>query len=432
MYIYRELQKKIKFYFNENSPCGLILSGIVGCGKTTMIEALIEGWKSQFEIFAFSGDSSQFRQSVREDSEYLYKFVKARTSKPSLLFVDEVQKCEELFDAIKIAFDKGKISFIISGSNPAYLATIARKRLQRRADFLILGPISLREIIFHQSKLTKEDFFSFENLLWPSSSSKPSVEADLPKFSLTEEIKTLSKEYFIFGGLPLVLLTENQEQKLIQIKMVVERGFELMYHENNTLADIIRVELAKLHSQEFTYKNILEKTRVKSREIINKIIDELANNGYLVRKKPLLFEQNRTSYLSVFSYIDPGIVTYLTGEDEWGTTAGARVEGYVHERLSLLIANSPFKSNLHYYKPYTLDVNDKVKYQKGEVDFVFQHGKRIIPIEVKASFELTRLDLDPLKQFINKNKLQYGIVVYGGAPYFDKQNKILFWPFWLI
>jgi predicted AAA+ superfamily ATPase len=429
VYIYRELQQKIESHFDQDQAQGLILSGIVGCGKTTMIEAILKSWDSKFEIFRFTGDSTLFREAVRKDSEYLSNYIKEKTTKKALLFIDEVQKCEEVFDAIKFAFDKGKVSFIVSGSNPAYLATVARRRLQRRAELFIMLPFSLPELIANKKIISQKNLFEFERILWHESSL---LKFNLPDLTIRNDITNIYKEYFIYGGLPLSVLSEKPDQKLTQIRLTVERGFELMSKENNSLDDTIRIELAHLHSKEFAYKNIFGKARIKSRDHVNQAIDQLINHGYLVRKRPLFLDENRTSYLSIFSYTDPGIVSYLTGEYNLDLVIGNRVEGYIHERLSALISNSPFKSSLHYFKPYTIDVNNKVKYQSGEVDFIFQHGRRIIPIEVKASLSLNNLDLSPIENFIKQNTVPFGIVIYGGVPYYDKKRKLLFWPFWLV
>ncbi len=430
MYIYRETQNKIQKFFEQTQPAGLILSGIVGCGKTTLIENQIQLWASHYEVFRFSGDSTQFRQAVRDNSEYLYDYVSSRTGKSALIFVDEVQKCEEVFDAIKIAFDRGKFSFIISGSNPAYLATIARRRLQRRTDFQVLMPISMSELVSHQGYLSPSDTFKFAQILW---SETEITKKHIPQITLSDKLISLSREYLTYGGLPLSLLAKGREQKLTQIRMTVERGFELMSVDNNSLADTVRIELANLHSKEFAYKNIFEKTRTRRREEINKVIDQLINHGYLVRKKPLIIEGDRTSYLSIFSYTDPGIVSYLTGLYDWQEIAGFRVEGYVHSRLVHFVSNSPLKASLHYYKPYTIDVNDKIKYQEGEVDFIFQHGHRMIPIEVKASIDIGSINLEPIKSFMIKYpKVPFGIIIYGGVPQFNKSKNLLFWPYWLL
>lgn len=72
--------------------------------------------------------------------------------KKALCFVDEVQKSEAVFDAIKVAWD-GSIDFIVSGSNPEYLETQASMRLQRRSVRFDLKPLSLPEILKHAGLL---------------------------------------------------------------------------------------------------------------------------------------------------------------------------------------------------------------------------------------------------------------------------------------
>lgn len=169
-----------------------------------------------------------------------------------MLIVDEVQKSENIFDALKYAFDHSNISFIVTGSNPAYLSTVAKKRLRQ---------------------------------------TKSIDEIEIPKLTLSSQIQTICQNYLKFGGLPLALLAESTEDKLAEIRLTVERGFELMSHENSNLDDVIRIELAHLQSKEFTYKNILEKTRLRRREIVNKNINELLNHGYVVKNTPASSKQ---------------------------------------------------------------------------------------------------------------------------------------------
>lgn len=83
-----------------------------------MIQSLLSELKEDFEIFQFSGDDIQFRNSVAKDSRYLLQQILSKTQKKTFVFVDEAQKSESVFDALKIAFDTHKISFVVSGSNP--------------------------------------------------------------------------------------------------------------------------------------------------------------------------------------------------------------------------------------------------------------------------------------------------------------------------
>jgi len=429
MYIYRELLDKIRSIFQSDLPKGLIVSGIVGCGKTTVIEHLIDGLSEDYKVFTYSGDDSVFRSKVAADSKYIYNEIVSKTTERSLVFVDEVQKSEHIFDAIKYAFDNGKISFIVSGSNPAYLSTVAKKRLQRRADQILMLPISLSELMVHNKWASKEQAKGFGKLLW---NLKDINDLELPKVSVTSEITTCVDSYLKIGGLPLAHLEKTDENALREIKLVVERGFELMSVQNNAIADLSRIELAFLHSKEFTYKNILQQTRTRKRDDINSVIDNLINHSYLVRKKPVLLVPGKTSYLSIFSYIDPGIISYLTGNLDIKENKGARVEGYVHTRLNYMIENSQVKSSLGYYKPHSLDINGNVKYSPGEIDFIFKTGQRMIPIEVKSTDSINEIDSSLIKKFIKINKLKFGIIIYKGAPHISKSDKLIYWPYWLL
>lgn len=428
-YIYRELQENIKKYLNDIEAKGVILSGIVGCGKTTLVKRLLEQLKDQFQIFAFSGDDIQFRNDIAEDSQYLLRQVQSQTRQRSLIFVDEVQKSEEVFDALKVAFDSKQCSFIVSGSNPAYLSSVAKRRLQRRAYQFQMLPLSLSEIFVAEKILTQTQQRLFAKIIADFEQPDLNVFHDL---SLTSRMQSFSKTFFHFGGLPLAHLATTDEKKLMEIRLTVERGFELFETANDSAHEKIQIELAHLQSQEFTYKNILEKTRTRSRDFVNATIDELINHGYLVKKKPVLLTEGRTSYLSVYSYIDPGVATYLDGEPPGESQIGFWLEGYVHARLDYYLKNSPYKSELGYYKEHTVDVNNKTKFLAGEIDFIVLRGRKILPIEVKFSNDIGTINTQVLENFISDNKLSFGVVIYGGVPLFDKKKKVLYWPYWLI
>lgn len=432
MYIYRELLDKILTGFEQIRPHGIILSGIVGCGKTTLIEKLIEKLleKNEFQILKFTGDDVQFRQAVASNSRFLLDSAQSQSTKHTLIFVDEVQKTEEVFDALKIAYDSKKISFIVSGSNPAYLSSIAKKRLQRRAIQIHMLPLSVSEILVTKNYIDKNWVNEFEKILFEY---RHLNEINIPDITSDNELNLVLSMYMNFGGLPLSYLAQDEEHKMLQIRLTTERGFDLISTDNNMVSEKIKIELAELHSCEFTYQNILNKTRLRKRDIINKTIDELINHGYLVRKKPSLLSENKSSYLSVFSYVDPGIVTYLQGQKYTEQSSGFRIEGYVHSRLDNIVSNSMLKTELGYFKPHIIDSAGKTKYYPGEIDFIIQRGKRVIPIESKSTDKISQVEITLLKDFLIKRKdVPYAILLYGGVPFKDTKNKILFWPYWMI
>lgn len=391
-YIYRELLGNIKSYLSDFEVKGVILSGIVGCGKTTLVQNLLAQFKDQFHIVSFSGDDIHFRNHVAEDSQYLLRQVRqvqSQTKKRSLIFVDEVQKSEEVFDALKIAFDSKQCSFIVSGSNPAYLSSVAKKRLQRRAYHFQMLPLSLSEILVAEKKISEHQLRLFPDLLKNFEIMDLAATKDL---SLTSQIQNLTKTYFKFGGLPLAHLAMSNEKKLMEIRLTVERGFELFATASDSASEKVKIELARLQLKE-----------------------------------------GKSSYLSIYSYIDPGVATYLVGEEPDEAQIGFWLEGYVHARLDYYLNNSPYKSEIGYYKDHVIDANGKTKFlNSGEIDFILLRGKKILPIEVKFNSDFGLIDTQFLEKFLSAYKLPFGLVIYGGIPYFDKNKKILFWPYWLV
>ncbi len=421
--IEREYKKTLISYFKSDQNKGLILSGIVGCGKTTLIDSCLEVLKSTYAIFKFTGDDTVFRNDIQMDSKYLYEHIRGQTQKRILIFIDEIQKCEDIFDALKFIFDKGNASFIVSGSNPLYLQTVAKKRLQRRADFKILPPLSLPELIKDAENINISD--TLDELL------SGNFNIDLPQTKLTPKIKFLTKKYLLRGGLPLSYLAPDDSSALLEVQKTFDRGFYLIRSETHSFSDSVAVELSLLHSKEFTYANIINKTRVRNRSLINEVIEALVSHGYLGCVLPFLFEENKRSYLKKYFYIDSGLVTYLSGYKEISRDLGYKVEGIVYSRLLNRLQFQLTKNKgLYFYKNYSLKSDGSLRFSKGEVDAIYQSGELIIPIEIKTNENWTSIDTEPLSNFLEDKKLKFGLVIYGGVPM--RKKNIVFWPYWLL
>jgi predicted AAA+ superfamily ATPase len=428
LYITREIEGKIRALFASEQSKGLILAGIVGCGKTTLIEKLLADFAGRFECFRFTGDDVLFREAIRLDSKHLFNLVKSKSSRNALIFIDEIQKCEEVFDAVKYAFDHGSINFIVSGSNPEFLASQARKRLQRRASFFELKPFSMVEILQNKKLIDGSDATSFVEFLM----SGDGIDTlKIPQMTCDEKIEAVCLEYMVLGGLPLSVSSESEWEALSEIQKTVERGFDPIYHESHDLFDQLVVDMGRQHSKEFSYQGIFQRTGLRRRDIAVKIINELRNHGYLQEKRPYFRDNDeRRSYLVVYSWVDPGIVSYVTGVTR-EENIGFRLEGAMHTRMRFYQQFLPLKSQLHYFKPYKIDSNDKVKFQPGEIDFIWRIGNRHIPLEVKSVQNFSAIDTTLLQTFMREYRCPYGVVLYGGVPYLDRARRIIFWPYWL-
>ena len=427
-YVKRHLHEVIRNLFLSKKPEGLILAGIVGAGKTTLINKVMEDLSSEYQTFSYTGDEVRFRENVSQSTDWLHEDIRSQTDKRALVFVDEVQKCESVFDVVKYAFDRG-ISFIVSGSNPHYLRTTARKRLQRRGEFITLAPFSLPELLEHEKLIPTNSHQLFRNFIETPRISLP----ESLGITVTPKVRELISTYLVFGGLPLIYQTEKRADKLREIRKVVERGFEAISNDTDDISDMVRIELARIHSREFTYQNILKQTGLRKRDIINGVIDGLIGHGYLHKKKPIIFEEGKRSYLSVFSYSDPGIVTYLSGDTTVEGSLGQRVEGVVHSQLAELLQLIPLKTQLEYFKPYRITgAGQKLNFMQGEIDFVITQGKSHIPIEVKSADTAHNLNVQLIKEFIKERNAPFGVVLYGGAPQWRDRTRLLLWPYWLV
>ena len=130
MYIQRYMQNVIENHIIQaERPLIILLAGVVGCGKTTLVRDFLLRSDGIFAKIYYCEqltlDNTKLRAEIANDSEFFIKRAQDRSTKgldKTLFFIDEVQKSEAVFDAIKLGWDQG-IKFILSGSNPGYLKT---------------------------------------------------------------------------------------------------------------------------------------------------------------------------------------------------------------------------------------------------------------------------------------------------------------------
>ena len=410
------------------------MPGIVGCGKTHLLSVISKAMSKDhgFRLFQYEGDDSRFRAHIRSSSSWILDEVQASGTDHAFLFVDEVQKEPEIFDAIKLAYDKEDVRFAVSGSNPAFLKTIANNRLQRRALVIPQFPLSMQEIMTHQGLCSDEGPLHFEQLL----ESQDSLEDYQPwRPNVAPEIQGIVKRYLIVGGLPQAWLAEDIRSAMTAVKLVAERGITETYQTTVAADDEIRQYLADQNSQEFTYKGLQQTLRSSKRNVVDRVIDHLMNHGYIFKKTPYLggVATTHSTYFATYSWVDPGLVSYFVHANPNAQELGFRLESYVHTRLIDCLSRIPNKSGIYYYKPFSIKPsNNALSFGAGEIDFVIKLGRALIPIEVKLAQRHKDIDTKLMEEFIKKYKAKFGVVLYGGSTIVDHDKKIVFFPFWAI
>ncbi len=427
-YIQRQLEPEIKKYLKASSPRGVILTGIIGVGKTTLTKKIVSDLSDIYHCFSFSGDDLIFRQAVATDTRYLIKTIRSKTSERALIFVDEIQKTPEILDAVKLAFDDEKMSFVVTGSEPQYLLNEAKRRLQRRARAFSLYPFSLNEIYTHKNLCEKVDISLWRRII-DGGTPEPLLDIKGDWLQIFKDFKS----YRPFGTIPLVYQEKTPEEKLYAITNIIDRGYQPIAGLTQKETDTIISEIANLNNREFTYQTILNKTRLKRREKINVVIDFYTNNGLLLSRTRKLFIDYKQSYHIIYSFIDPGLAFYINRKEiSAETDNGFDLESIVHAQLRNRQNFYPFSISVYYYTPYYITPSGQIKYKTGSIDFLLESGSINIPIEVKSTNNLNRINVPILEEYVQSGRANYGVVIYQGAPWYDKLKKIYYLPLALL
>ncbi len=434
MDIYRNNFRYLVDFLTSHGRHGVILPGIVGSGKTHLLAAVSQKMSNEhkYQLFQYEGDDSKFRAQVRSASSCILNEITAKGADRPFIFVDEVQKEPEIFDALKLAYDKGGAQFAVSGSNPAFLRTTANNRLQRRAMVIPQFPLSMHEILAHHKLCAQDGPPHFLDLI----TNLANLESYKPwRLKVADEVHEIVKRYLVVGGLPQAWLAADLPQAMTAIKLVAERGITDTYQTTVAADDEIRQFLADRNSQEFTYKGVQQTLRSTKRTAVDRVIDHLMNHGYLFKKTPYLGETATThsTYFATYSWVDPGLVSYFLNPKPSAQDLGFRLESYTHTRLIDCLSRIPVKSSIYYYKPFTIKPsNNALSFGSGEIDFILQIGRELIPIEVKSTQRFQDIDTQLVEAFIKQYHCKFGIVLYAGSTHVDHDKKIIYFPFWAI
>ena len=150
MYIFRENEKVFFESFEGNFVSALL--GPRRVGKTTLVEHYIDLHPERTWV-QFNMDERRQQQRIANGELLLMieesALKKVGGEKKLWIVIDEAQKCPDLFDQIKLLYDKfkgqDKIKFIITGSAHLNLHKLVAETLAGRVDLLRLMEFNLRE-----------------------------------------------------------------------------------------------------------------------------------------------------------------------------------------------------------------------------------------------------------------------------------------------
>jgi uncharacterized protein len=300
--------------------------------------------------------------------------------------IDEAQKAPQLLTAVKRAVDRSRKPgrIVLSGSANFSLLQGVSESLAGRAVYLALQPFSRREI----QRTTERSPFLIELLLQQT---EPKVRASTP----------IRPAEILLGGMPPLHTTPGVDYSLWL------RSFEQTYIERD-IRDLARVEdllgfrnligLAALRSGQVTNFSSLSRNARLSLATTTRYM-QLAESSFLLRRLPP-FLSNRTSRLirSPKLYIvDSGLAGHLAGVETLKGHNGEPLRGALFETYALQNLSAILEAHLSDARIMFWHVQGRY-----EVDFVIEHKRHCVAVEVKAASRWSESDLTPLRAFLER------------------------------
>ncbi|MBI4715811.1 MAG: ATP-binding protein [Nitrospirae bacterium] len=333
--------------------------------------------------------------------------------------IDEAQKAPDVFPAIKLAVDKTrrKKRFILSGSSNLLLMKRISETLAGRAAYFEMFPMTYSEMAGRAD--APHAFFN----LWNSDFNVKEV-----RLTPVDPLPLMLKGFMP----PLIPMTERRDLLLWwegYVKTYLERDVrELTRIES--LIDFKKV----LDSIAVRTGNILNQTDVSrdsgvSQPTVHRYLKLLEVSNILSRIPS--YYQNRTIRIAKspkLFFTDPALSIYLSGYYDEETLRNSRECGHFFE--TMLFMHLKIGSEL-------MTPKAKVFYWRTttgkEVDFVVEHGRRLLAFEVKLTRNPALNDVRNLLSFLEDYpQTVRGVVLHSGDTIRWLHSKILSAPWWWV
>lgn len=333
--------------------------------------------------------------------------------------LDEVQKVPELLLAVKKTVDQhpGKYQFVLSGSANLLLMKKVSESLAGRAIYFVLDPMSVGEM--HNRP--------HPNLLVQTLHGEFPEEGEIP-------VKLPDPAELILRGFmpPLLMLDSSQAWTRWwdgYVTTYLERDLRQVA-QIDALLDFRRVmELAALRSAQLLNQSELARDARLSQPTTHRYLN-LLETTHLFNRLPAYTSSRTTRLLKSPKafFNDPALAVFLSGYYELedllkAREYGAYFETFIYHHLRVLTRLMTPAGRLHFWR--TLDGN--------EVDFVLEHGRRLLAIEVKLTDNLGYRDTAGLRLFFQDHPAASGgLILYGGKHIKRLDEKIVAVPWSLI
>ncbi|MCX8070565.1 MAG: ATP-binding protein [Thermodesulfovibrionales bacterium] len=401
-YIKRRIADKIR-YALEKFPV-IVLTGARQVGKSTML-------KNEFTDFVYlTMDDYDILHRALLDPFILLK------DKENII-IDEAQKSPNIFNAIKHIIDTNKEKkVIITGSCNLLLMHKITESLAGRALYFEMLPITYGE---SQGVFNPKNFYN----LWDSNFNE--------KEQTVDEINSIP--ILLKGFMPPLLRLQRHNDVLLWLEGYVKTYLERDLRELSQVDSLIDfrkvMQILALRTANVLNQADVAKDSGTSQTTTHRYI-KLLEISNIIERLPTFFN-NRTKRLiksPKIYYLDTAISIFLSGYyDEESLIKSREIGNYFETMIYLHIKGlcemlTP-KASITYWRTTT----------GKEVDFIVQHGKKILAFEVKMKEEPSTNDIKNLLLFIEEYpETILGICIHMGNRIKWLHSKIIAVPWWWI
>ncbi len=382
----------------------IILTGARQVGKSTLLLNAdpFRDWRyhsmDEFDVLA----------QARRDPEALW----AGTDR---VILDEVQKAPDLLVAVKRTVDRypGKYRFVLSGSANLLLMKRVSESLAGRAVYFVLDPMALGELHETQppgilTSLLAGDF--------PAEGSLPQASPD------PSEI--------LMRGLMPSLLTLDSPQSWTRwwngyVATYLERDLRQVAQIDALLDFRKTMELVALRSGQLLNQSEVARDARLTQPTVHRYLNLLETTNLFERLPAYTVSHTTRLLKSPKAFLnDPGLAVFLSGYYEFDDLKksreyGAFFETLIYHHLRLLTRLMTPAGRLSFWR--TRDGT--------EVDFVVEHGRRAMAVEVKATNNPGYRDISGLQAFLREHKgVAAGLFLHSGSDIKRLDEKILAIP----
>lgn len=375
-------------------------------GKSTLVQSLPALANHAYRTL----DDPELRDQARRDS--------ASLARAERLILDEVQRAPDVLSAVKEEVDRDRPRrpgrFVLTGSANLLLMARISESLAGRAGYLRLWPLTRRERLGLGRAGIWSDLLTTPVAEWPAVLRRQTVPPD--------DWRQLAAE----GGLPVpahALRTEEARSRWFDgyVETYLERDLQALSRIDD-LGDFRRLMRATaLRLGQVAHQADLARDVGLTRPTAHRWLNLLETSFQLVRVGA--YAVNRTKRLVKsprLYWSDVGLARHLGGVEP----GGAHLENLVLTDLVVWREVVTPRPEILYWRT----VNGE------EVDFVIEAGRRLLPVEVKATSRPAHRDARHLLTFRQEygQAVHGGLVLHTGKEVFWLAEGILAVPWWRV